>query len=225
MAAAGASVILAARSRETLEARAVELGGRPLVLDVTDPKSIAAAAESIEAPDILVNVAGMNIRKRFQDYTEEEYSRILGTNLHGIVRLTQAIGPRMAARGKGGKIITIGGLTSFLGLPYLTIYGITKAGLAQLTRTLAAEWARFNIQVNCIAPGFIVTDLNRHLWQNQTMLDWLKGCQANPRPGTPEDVAPVAVFLASAASDYITGQVIAVDGGFSTTAMWPFEPA
>jgi len=91
-------------------------------------------------------------------------------------------------------------------------------------KMLAAEWARYNIQVNCIAPGFIVTDLNRQVWQSQTMLDWLKGCQANPNPGTPEDVAPLAVFLAGRGADYITGQVIAVDGGYTTTAMWPLEP-
>lgn len=224
LAAAGASVILAARSQTELEARAAEMGGRALRLDVTDPHSIASAAESIETPDILVNVAGMNIRKRFQDYTEEEYNRILETNLHGIVRLTKAIGPRMIARGQGGKIINIGGLTSFLGLPYLSVYGISKAGLAQLTKVLAAEWGRYNIQVNCIAPGFIVTDLNRRMWESESLRGWLKGCQANPNPGKPEDVAPLAVFLAGKGADYITGQVIAVDGGYSTTAVWPFEP-
>lgn len=224
MAAAGAGVILAARSKDALEARAAELGGRALVMDVCDEQSIAAAAQSIETPDILVNVAGMNIRKRFEDYTPEEYRRMLDTNLHGIVSLTQKIGARMVARGKGGKIINIGSLMSLLGLPYLSVYAITKGALAQLTKVLAAEWGRYNIQVNCIAPGFIVTDLNRHIWQSEKMRDWLKGCQANPNPGAPEDIAPLAVFLAGRGADYITGQVIAVDGGYSTTAIWPFEP-
>jgi gluconate 5-dehydrogenase len=224
LAEAGASVTLAARSEQELRARAAEIGGRALRLDVCDPQSIADAAEAVGAPDILVNVAGTNIRKRFEEYSEEEYRTMMDTNLNGIVRLTQQIGARMIARGQGGKIVTIGSLMSLVGLPYLSIYAITKGGLAQLTKVLAAEWGRYNIQVNCIAPGFIVTDLNRHIWTSQPMLDWLKGCQANPNPGTPEDVAPLAVFLAGRGADYITGQVIAVDGGYTTTAIWPFEP-
>jgi gluconate 5-dehydrogenase len=224
LAEAGASVTLAARSEQELQMRAAEIGGRALRLDICDPQSIAAAAEAVGAPDILVNVAGTNIRKRFEEYTAEEYRLMMDTNLNGLVQLTQQIGARMIAGGKGGKIITIGSLMSLVALPYLSIYAITKGGLAQLTKVLAAEWARYNIQVNCIAPGFIVTDLNRHIWTAQPMLDWLKGCQANPNPGTPEDVAPLAVFLAGRGSNYITGQVISVDGGYTTTAMWPFEP-
>lgn len=129
----------------------------------------------------------------------------------------------MVERGKGGKIVHIGSLMSVLGLPYLTVYAMTKSALAGLTRTLAAEWGRHNIQVNCIAPGFIITDLNRAMWQQPVMKQWLKSAQANPRTGVPEDIAPVAVFLSSAASDYVTGQVIAVDGGYTTTSVWPFE--
>jgi len=224
MAAAGASVVLAARSKNALEARAAEIGGSALVLDVADPRSIAAAMESIETPDILVNVAGINIRKRAEEFTREEYDRILETNLNGIFSLTQKIGARMIARGTGGKIVNIGSLQSLRALPYLAVYAITKGGLAQLTEVLAAEWGRYNIQVNCIAPGIIVTDLNRAMWQSEKMLNWLRGCQANPNPGTPADVAPLAVFLAGRGADYITGQIIAVDGGYTTTAVWPFEP-
>src|SRR5271157_595612 len=224
LAAAGASVVLAARSKEALEARAAEMNGRALVLDVADPHSIAAAVASIETPDILVNAAGMNIRKRAEDFTREEYDRILETNLNGIFGLTQKIGARMIARGTGGKIINIGSIQSLRALPFLAVYAITKGGLAQLTEVLAAEWGRYNIQVNCIAPGIIVTDFNREMWQSEKMRNWLKGCQANPNPGTPADVAPLAVFLAGRGADYITGQIIAVDGGYTTTAVWPFEP-
>jgi gluconate 5-dehydrogenase len=113
---------------------------------------------------------------------------------------------------------------SLLGLPYLSIYAITKGALGQLTKVLAAEWGKYNIQVNCIAPGFILTDLNRSMWQQPRMSEWLKGNQANPRLGSAEDIAPLAVFLSGGGADYITGQIIAVDGGYTTTAVWPFEP-
>jgi len=168
--------------------------------------------------------AGTNIRKSFPRYTQAEYEHIMRTNLHGIVELTQKIGARMIERGAGGKIVMIGSLMSLLGLSYLSVYAMTKGALGQLTKALAAEWGRYNIQVNCIAPGFIITDLNRQMWESARMREWLKGAQANPRLGAPEDVAPLAVFLAGRGADYITGQIIAVDGGYTTTAVWPFEP-
>ena len=194
LATAGATTILAARSMDKLEAHAKELPhARGLQLDFASSDSIRAAAESAGPVDILVNVAGTNLRKRF-------------------------------ARRAGGKVINIGSLMSLLGLPYLSVYAISKGALAQLTKVLAAEWGRHNIQVNCISPGFIITDLNRDMWQPPQMEQWLRGAQANPLLGRPEDVAPLAVFLASRGADYITGQIIAVDGGYSTTAVWPFEP-
>ena len=228
-AAAGAHTVLAARSQQALETEAAALNkaghkAETLSLDVTSEPSIDAAAEAHGDVDILVNVAGTNVRKRFEQFTAEEYERIMQTNLHGIVRLTQKVGAGMIGRGKGGKIIHIGSLTSLLGLPYLAVYTMTKSALAGLTRTTAAEWAQHKIQVNCIAPGFILTDLNRQMWQAPEMLAWLKGAQPNPRLGTPEDIAGLSVFLSGPASDYITGQVIACDGGYSTCGNWPFTP-
>ena len=129
-----------------------------------------AASAEVDSVQLLVNVAGTNIRKPFIEYTKQEYDYLLQTNLHGIVELTQQIGAKMIARGQGGKIINIGSLMSLLGLPYLTVYAISKGGLGQLTKVLAAEWGRHNIQVNCIAPGFIITDLNRKMWQDETLL-------------------------------------------------------
>jgi gluconate 5-dehydrogenase len=231
IAAAGAHTILAARSADKLaeEVAALKAEGysaESRSIDMTDSDSIRAfAAEFRGHTDILVNVAGTNVRRRMQDYTKEEYSRILDTNLHGIFELCQHIGGGMVERGKGGKIIHIGSLMSLLGIPYLSVYAISKAGIAGLTRVQAAEWGRYNIQVNCIAPGFILTDLNKDMWAQKHMHDWLHGAQANPRMGTPADMAGLAVFLSAPASDYITGQVIAADGGYSTTANWPFEPA
>jgi gluconate 5-dehydrogenase len=225
LAAQGAHTILAARSMDKLEAHAKQLPyARAVHLDVTQTDSIRAAVERAGAVDILVNVSGTNVRKRFEDFTKQEYERILQTNLHGVVELTKQIGVKMIARGAGGKIINIGSLMSLLGLPYLAVYAISKGGLGQLTKVLAAEWGRHNIQVNCIAPGFILTDLNRAMWQSPEMALWLHQSQANPRMGSAEDVAPLAAFLASRGADYITGQIIAVDGGYSTTSVWPFEP-
>jgi gluconate 5-dehydrogenase len=228
LAGAGANTILAARSIAALEREAASLladglNASALALDISDRSSIAAAAAAAGDVDILVNVAGTNVRKPIAQYTAEEYQRIFDTNLHGIVELTRLVGTRMVERGQGGKVIMIGSLMSLLGLPYLTVYAMTKSAIAGLTRVLAAEWGRHNIQVNCIAPGFIITDLNRAMWQSETMREWLRGVQANPNPGTPEDVAPLAVYLASSGSGYVTGQVIAVDGGYTTTAKWPFE--
>ena len=229
LADAGAHTVLAARSMDKLEEQAAALKAKghkasAVRLDMADSKSIDDALASLEGIDILINVAGTNIRKRFQDYTKEDYEFILQTNLHGLVELTQKAGAKMIARGAGGKVITIGSLMSLLGLPYLSIYAITKGALGQLTKALAAEWGKHNIQVNCIAPGFILTDLNRTMWQQPHMSEWLKGCQANPRLGSAEDIAPLAVFLSGRGADYITGQILAVDGGYTTTAVWPFEP-
>lgn len=221
---AGAHTLLASRSIEKLKTLAAELHGTALELDITSRESIFNCVEEAGTIDILVNVAGTNIRKPFEDYTEAEYSHIMQTNLHGIAELTRLAGTKMVARGNGGKIIMIGSLASFTGLPYMAVYSMTKGAIMQLTRALAAEWGREDIQVNCIAPGFIETDLNRAMWQEVPMQDWLKGAQAIPHLGTPEDVAPLAVFLAGPGSNYITGQVIAVDGGYSTTAVWPFNP-
>jgi NAD(P)-dependent dehydrogenase (short-subunit alcohol dehydrogenase family) len=231
---AGARTLLASRSLPALEAAASRLRREGLLaeayrLDIADEKSRAELAAAIPCPDILVNVAGINNRKRMEDFTAEEYRAILATNLDGVFGLSQLIGRRMIERIKtgdatGGKVVHIGSLTSLIGLPYVSVYAITKAALAGLTRTMALEWGRHNIQVNCIAPGFILTDLNRAMWQPDEMTQWRAAVQANPRMGKPEEIGPLAVFLSAPGSDYITGQVIAVDGGFTAGAMWPFEP-
>ncbi|HZU26480.1 MAG TPA: SDR family oxidoreductase [Bryobacteraceae bacterium] len=220
IAEAGARTIVAGRSIQKLRAEAARIGGEALELDV----SSFSPGASLPETDILINVAGTNIRKRFEQYTAAEYEHIMRTNLHGLAAVTQRAGADMIARGRGGKIVFIGSLTSVVGLPWISVYAMTKSALAGLTRSLASEWGRYGIQVNCIAPGFILTDLNRAMWQPPQMQQWLEGAQSIPRLGRPEDIAPLAVFLSGAGADYITGQVIAVDGGYSTTANWPFSP-
>jgi gluconate 5-dehydrogenase len=188
------------------------------------PAPSARPWEHIGTPDILVNAAGTNIRKSFPQYTQAEYEHIMRTNLHGIVELTQQIGARMIAARRGRQDRHDRQPDVAAGPAVCFVYAMTKGALGQLTKALAAEWGRYNIQVNCIAPGFIVTDLNRRMWEPARMREWLKGAQANPRLGAPDDIAPLAVFLAGRGADYITGQIIAVDGGYTTTAVWPFEP-
>jgi gluconate 5-dehydrogenase len=230
VAAAGAHTVLASRSLEKLEAEAGALreqgySASAVRLDTRESASIDALVNGLDRIDILYDVVGMNIRKPFLDYTKEEYDLIMQTNLHGLVELTQKVGAKMIARGEGGKIVTIGSLASLIGLPFMAVYTITKGGIGLWTKALAAEWGRYNIQVNCIAPGFILTDLNREIFEQQHMQKWLFEGQAMQRIGKPEDLSPLAVFLGGRGSDYITGQTIAVDGGFSTTAVWPYVPS
>lgn len=228
IARAGAHTILASRSLDQLEANAKSLreeghAAEVRELDIADRDSVGRLVSNLPPVDILINVSGINVRKRFASFTVEEYERVMNTNLHGIVYLTQQIGAGMVDRGKGGKIVMIGSIASGLGLPYMAVYTMTKSALAGLTRTLAAEWGKHKIQVNCIAPGFVITDLNRAMWEPPVMRQWLFGAQATPRTGTPEDIAPLAVYLSGRGSDYVTGQLIYADGGYSTTAVWPFE--
>ena len=189
VAAAGARTFLGARSIDRLRdeaARLVDDGlqAEALELDVTDRAAMEAAVEALPVLDGLVNVAGTNIRKRFETYSQAEYERILGTNLHAQVDLTRSVGTRMLARGTGGKVIFIGSANQLSSLPYLTIYAMTKAAMGGLTRALAAEWGSQGIQVNCIIPGLIWTDLTASVWSDPAIAAWREGAQANPRWGS-----------------------------------------
>ena len=170
--------------------------------------------------DILVNNAGMNRRKPIEQVTDEDFELIMASNLRSAYVLSQAAQPLMKRQG-GGKIIHIGSITSNYGLGEVSVYGMTKSALAHVTQTMAVEWAKDNIQVNCLAPGFIVTPLtDKSVWQDPQKRQWLEARIPARRPGQPEDLGGTLLLLASSASDYLTGQLITVDGGFLAGGWW-----
>ncbi len=174
--------------------------------------------------DTLLNVAGVNRRKRAETVTEEDFDFIMDTNFKGAFLLSQAVGRHMLDRGRGNQI-NIVSLNNFAPLPWVLPYATSKAAMGHMTRTLAAEWGPRGIRVNAIAPGFILTDLSKKLWSDPTMQAWNKANTPLQRLGDPKDLVGAAVFLASEASAFMTGQIVFVDGGFSAGICWPIEQA
>ncbi len=226
LARAGADLVLTSRDRATLAPFAQEiaaLGRRSasVSLDVCDENSIrAAVAEAEEAfgrIDILVNNAGMNIRKPALDVTWNDWNRILDTNLRGSFFVAQAVARGMIAR-KYGRILMIGSVTCVAGYAGLAPYGASRGGVRQLTMSLADDWGKHGVTVNCLAPGWFRTEQNKVMYENQEWVEYL--CDRIPvkRPGRPDDLDGAVVFLASESSRYITGQTLLVDGGISTGA-------
>jgi len=229
LAEAGAKVMVAARGEEGLRGVREELQARGLVgatvqADVVDLASVdrmvAGTLDRFGRVDVLVNVAGTGLRKPVVEVEEAEYDRVMDTNLKGAYFASRAVAPTMMRQGSG-KIVNIASATSFVGLSKVTVYAASKGGLLQMTRAMAAEWAPHNIQVNAVAPGFIRTDFNTTLWENRALYDWVVGNTPAGRLGTPDDVVGAALFLASDAASFITGQAIVVDGGFLAGGNWP----
>jgi NAD(P)-dependent dehydrogenase (short-subunit alcohol dehydrogenase family) len=229
LAEAGAAVALHGTRREALEAvhAEIEAGGGRSVVTSADLQSTAANRDLVATVhrelgrlDVLVNCAGMNRRRPIAEVTEDDFETIVAVNLRSPFFLSQAAYPLMRDQG-GGKIINIGSITSSIGLGRVSVYGATKGALAQLTQTMAIEWAKDNIQVNCLAPGFIRTPLtDKSVWQDPHASRWLLDRIPARRAGTPDDMVGTTLFLASAASDYLTGQMITVDGGFLAGGSW-----
>ena len=224
LAEAGAAVAVTGRNRDK-NAAAVEalrgLGAQALAvdMDVRDPESCRALVRTTVKRfgrlDILVNNAGTNIRKPPQDYALEEWHAVLETNLTSAFVCAQAAYPEMVKAG-GGKIVNIGSMMSIFGGPFHAPYAASKGGIVQMTKALATAWAKDNIQVNAVLPGWIDTDLTRAARREIAGLhERVLARTPAGRWGTPEDHAGIAVFLASPASDFITGTAIPVDGGFS----------
>ena len=219
--AAGATVACAARSIDQVEAAAAAIrarGGsaRAFRLDVARAEDIAtqleAIAQALGAIDILVNNAGITLQKRSLELTDEEWERILATNLTSMFRLARAVAPSMIARG-GGRIINIGSMWGRVGVPQFLAYSVSKAGADALTRTLAVEWARHGIRVNCLAPGYIRTEFSVTEMADERTRALILSRIPLRRLGEPEEVGSLAVYLASPASDFMTGQTIYLDGG------------
>jgi NAD(P)-dependent dehydrogenase (short-subunit alcohol dehydrogenase family) len=226
LAKAGADLVLTSRTRESLrgfEEDVRGLGRRAisLELDVRNLESIERMAREAEKAfghlDILVNNAGCNVRKPALDVTWDDWNLILDTNLRGSFFVAQAVARRMIARGYG-RIINIGSVTSVAGYAGLGPYGASRGGIRQLTMSLADDWGKHGVTVNCLAPGWFRTEQNKVLYENKEWVEYL--CDRIPlkRPGRPEDLDAAVVFLAAEASRYVTGQTLLVDGGISTGA-------
>ena len=223
LARAGARVALAARRVDRLESLAEEIegfGGRALCfeLDVTDEASVNSAVDGAEtelgAITIVVNNAGVALPKPAIKHTVEDYDFILDTNLKGAWLVATAAGRRMIQHGHGGAIVNIASIAAFKVLPGLALYAMSKAGVVQMTKALALEWARYGIRVNAIAPGYIETEMNSDYFktdQGRAELDRT----LRKRLGGPEDLDGTLLLLTSKASDYITGTVITIDDGQS----------
>jgi 2-deoxy-D-gluconate 3-dehydrogenase len=178
-------------------------------------KLVADTVAAFGRLDILVNNAGTAIRKMPQDYTEEEWHLVLDTNLTSAFLCSQAAYAPMQAQG-GGKMINTGSMMSLFGAPYATPYASSKGGIVQMTRAMATAWAKDNIQVNAVLPGWIDTDLTRRARREVPGLhERVENRTPAGRWGTPPDMAGIAAFLASPASDFVTGAAIPVDGGYS----------
>lgn len=223
LADAGANVVLIARDRVRLEAVAREIEGRGGAAAWFDCDLAARgrladvavrAAKGFGAPDILVNAAAINLRPPIERLTEREWDTTMALNLDAPFLLAQALAPAMAARG-WGRIINLASLQSVRAFGNSGAYGVSKAGVAQLTRVLAEGWSPHGVNVNAIAPGFFPTPLTRGVFDDPEKARAMAARTMIGRNGELDDLRGTAVFLASRASDYITGQVLFVDGGFS----------
>ena len=218
---AGATVAIAGRDQGKSAAAIERLGPRAIsfTVDVTDADAVGRMIDETEdrlgGLDILVANAGINNRKPAMDYSVEDWREILDVNLDSVFHCCRAALPALRRRG-GGKIVTIGSMFSIFGFPPSVAYGASKGGVVQLTRGLAVAWARYDIQVNCILPGWIDTDLTKQGRKDMPELDG-KVLSRTPagRWGVPADLAGIAVFLASPTSAFVTGTAIPVDGGYS----------
>ena len=225
LARAGARLIVHGRDEAALETTRdlieQETGSRPAaaVFDVTDSAAvetaIGALIEQHGAPDILVNNAGLQRRAPFTEFLVSDWDDVIAANLSGVFYVSRFVAPAMVERGSG-KIINIASVQSMLARQTIAPYSASKGGVAQLTRGMAADLARHNIQVNTLSPGYFATEMNRALVEDETFNSWLVNRTPAHRWGNPEELAGTLIYLASHASDFVSGQNIFVDGGMTS---------
>ena len=222
-AAAGAHVALAARSKPDLEETAHQVEGhgvRALVVTIDVSRYddvealVARTVDTLGGLDVLVNNSGIARTKPLAEATPDDWRAIVDVNLTGVFNGCRAVAPHLIAR-RRGKVINLASVLGAVGLPGYALYAATKGGVIALTRTLGVEWARHNVQVNAIAPGWFVTDMNEAAFADPRINERLTRDIPMRRTGRLEEIGPLAVFLASAASDFMTGQTIFLDGGHS----------
>ncbi|MGH9604978.1 MAG: SDR family NAD(P)-dependent oxidoreductase [Terracidiphilus sp.] len=233
LARAGADLVLTSRKRESLAQFETEIKAKgrraiSLELDVRNQQSIERMAADAEARfgqiHILVNNAGCNIRKPALEVTWEDWNQILETNLRGAFFVAQAVARGMIAKGYG-RIVNIGSVTSVFGYAGLAPYGASRGGVRQLTMSLADDWGKHGVTVNCLAPGWFRTEQNKVLYEEREWVEYLIERIPVKRPGAPHDLDGPIVFLASEASRYVTGQTLLVDGGITTGSTRATVPA
>lgn len=223
LAQAGATVVCVSRNIEAVKATCTEIEklGKKAVPFAADVSQVAecerlanAVVKELGRIDILLNAAGVQARKPALEMTEQDWETVVGTQLKAVFFASQAVAKVMVKQGQGGKIINIASLTSQVAIPNVSIYAACKGGVVQLTKAFALEWAPYGIRVNAIGPGYYKTEMTAVLWKDPATVQKLVDHIPLGRTGIPEDLAGTVVFLASKASDYITGQVIYVDGGW-----------
>ena len=226
LAKAGADLVITSRKFSALNEfkREIESLGRkalPVQLDVLSQSDIEnmvrAAVKEYGKIDILVNNAGMNIRKPTTEVTQQDWDAVLDTNLKGSFFCAQAVAKEMIKR-RYGRIINIGSCTCVFGMEGIAAYSASRGAILSMTRTLAAEWGKYGVTVNVLAPGWFKTAQNAVLYQNKDWVNYITSRIPLNRVGQPHDLDGAVVFLASDASEYITGQMLLIDGGFTTGA-------
>ena len=226
----GANVVVTGREEHAAMHVASELAGAgegrtlgigcDVSVDEQNEQLVARSLDAFGRIDVLVNVAGINIRKPAEEFSPAEFDKVLGVNLRGAFLLTQAVGRQMLNQ-QQGAVVNIASLNTDRPLKNVAPYAMSKAALGTMTRALALEWGDRGVRVNGIAPGFILTDLTQNLWRNETMHAWGVANTPQRRLGQPEDLIGAAIFLACDAAAFMTGQTLYVDGGFTAGWIWP----